>query len=199
MKQQINLYDESLRPKRPPLSFQRLIQAGAVLLALLLAATALLAWSGARKADEVLALRQQRDSLQARVAELDARFPPPREDPALKAAVDRRLAELTAKQRFLAGFTPQALGATDGFSPVLRALARRPLDGLWLREIALRGDGTMGLKGGAMRPEAVPAFVRRLGQEPIFIGRQFRTLRIGTAGDAPGLLEFSLQSREGGE
>ena len=62
-------------------------------------------------------------------------------------------------------------------SATLQAFARQTIDGLWLTGLVLdRQD--MALRGRAMNPELIPAYVGRLNQEPALQGRSFRALDI---------------------
>lgn len=197
MKQQINLYQSAVRQDRQPFSAARLAQTLAGLLALAVLVSGLVQWDYHRQRGALEAARQQRNERQQEIARLEAQFPPPQEDPLLKARLDALEQELAAKQQFLARFSGQSLGNTSGFSAAMAALAGQPLPGLWLRAFRFHGNGALSFEGGAADPRAVPAFVARLGSEPVFSGRQFQTLKIERSGRDPRYLDFSLQSAGG--
>jgi hypothetical protein len=93
------------------------------------------------------------------------------------------------------------LGNADGYSEYLRAFARQAVGGLWLTGFVIEGDGVdMTLSGAALNPQLVPAYIRRLGKEPVMQGRTFSSLRIQlppAAAAQPGsYVEFRIQSGE---
>ena len=196
MKQQINLYQIGLRKTPQPFSAGRLLQTLVAALVLAIAATALIRWSEHRQAQLLAELKQQRSQQQDEIVRLEAQFPPPQEDPALRAALTRQEQELSAKQRFLAEFSDDALGNPTGFAQAMSALAGRPMSGRWLRSFSFQGDGRLAFSGSASEAQAVPAFVARLGEDPVFAGREFETLRIERSQQNPRYLNFSLRSRE---
>lgn len=72
-----------------------------------------------------------------------------------------------------------SLGNTQGYSGYMRAFARQTVNGLWLTEFGIKGAGKeMFLGGRTMRPELVPAYIRRLNQEEATQGREFAALEI---------------------
>lgn len=194
MKQQINLHQQQHRKGVQPLSALRLAQALLGVLVLMVAVSAWLHWDQSQQEQWLQALKQQRDERRQEIARLQVQFPPPKEDPALAAKLMRMEQDLAAKQQFLAGFSAGEVGNSEGFAPVLAGLARRPTPGLWLSSFSVHGDGGLAFAGGATDPKAVPAFVAQLGQEPVFSGREFRTLRIERSQIDPRYLVFSLRS-----
>ena len=103
-----------------------------------------------------------------------------------------------------------AIGSTEGYTGFMRAFARQIVNGLWLTGFSIQGSGEgISLNGRTLRPELVPAYLRRLNQEPVMQGREIGSLQIGApkagpakdaaagpAQPAPRYLEFSLQSGE---
>lgn len=194
MIQQINLYQGQDRKARPPFAAVRIAQALAVALVLLVSATGLLHWQKTRQSAQIVQLRADLEQQKQQIAALEVQFPPPKEDPTLVAAVGRLEQELGAKTRFVENFGSGQLGNAEGFSAGLTALARHPLEGLWLREMHFQGDGRVALLGSTVDAARVPALVSALTREPVFLGRQFRTLSIKRDDKAGGHLQFSLQS-----
>jgi hypothetical protein len=193
MIQQINLYQQQFRKAAPALGATRLVQMTAAFAAVLVVLSLALSWQSGRQGDRLAAARQSLAEQEKEVARLTAALPVPQEDPRLREALARLEREFAAKQSFLGRFDSQSLGNTGGFSRSMRGLARRPLPELWLRRIELNGDGALAFEGSALRPDAVPAFVRSLTDEPAFQGREFRTLRMIEQG---GRVDFDLRSRE---
>jgi hypothetical protein len=71
------------------------------------------------------------------------------------------------------------LGRTEGYSSVLRALARLSVDGVWLTRVRLSDEpGEASIAGRATRPELVPPYLERLRREERLRGQDFSTLEI---------------------
>lgn len=192
--QQINLYQIETRGPGKALSALHIAVLALASLALLGLVSALLAWQGSRQQALLEQLQARKQTKLAEVEQLAARFPPPRQDAALQARLERMEAEARAKDRFLQRFGGDGLGSARGFSPYLAALAEKATPGLWLSELWFREGGVIGFGGSALQAQAVPAFVARLGEQPVFQGHEFRTLKIERAEEQPGRLDFVLKS-----
>lgn len=122
----------------------------------------------------------------------------------LEEEVRRMEALLVSRQEVMGILRGGALGNTDGYSDYLRAFARQSIPGLWLTGVSISGAGhTLAISGRILQAELVPAYIRRLNQEPALKGKQFDALAMSQpetpAKEAPaGYLEFSLQSEDTG-
>ncbi len=179
MKRQLNLYSIALRPERPALDARRLAAISGASLGLLLVAGVVVGWH-ARAADaRVDRLEARRAAESTRVVELAALHPPRQADARLEAGVARLEAERAAKQELLSRLGNERLGNQRGFSEHVAGLARRRVEGIWLRRIELAAGGSsLHLAGGALAPELVPRFLDALGEEDAFAGQAFRALRL---------------------
>lgn len=191
MNQQVNLYQPILRRERKVFGAQAMLWSVLLAVAGLALLSGVLAWRLDLRRADVAALEQQSAELSARVQRLEQQYPVPRKDPTLEAAVIRLQGEVAAKRRFLEHFSRRE--ADGGFAAYLAALARQPVEGLWLTSVRIGAEG-LDIHGGATRAELVPRFIQRLGQEPVFVGREFRGLQLQRRDD--GVLGFELRSRE---
>ena len=84
-----------------------------------------------------------------------------------------------------------------GFVAPLQALSERhPPDGLWLSRIELLNGGeAMRLQGYVQDQELLPQYLQRLGQSPVFQGREFARFELQRGDDQ--LLHFDLSSQVG--
>ncbi|HJV62944.1 MAG TPA: hypothetical protein VJ743_18490 [Albitalea sp.] len=209
--QNINLYDASLRIQRDWLAAgPSAAIVAAVLLAMLLAG-GVARWRAdrlaapAREVDS--ALQQQQAAIQQLAHAVDALRP----DPALLAQLGAARTTLEQRQAALQLLRSGALGEPQGHAAALEAIARQSITGLWLTGVVLdRHD--MALRGRAMNPSLIPAYVGRLNREPALQGRSFRALDVlrpvadiaPTGSAAPNaapvlapFVEFSLSGAEG--
>ena len=114
----------------------------------------------------------------------------------LKALAERRKAledQLATQGQALKALQGGAFGRTEGYSPILRALAGATLDGVWLTRISFSGDaGELSLAGRAARAELVPAYLERLRAERALRSQGF--MRLEVTRQAPSFVEFTLAS-----
>lgn len=220
MSQQINLFN--------PLFQKQKQRVGPVLigqtLALLLVAAALLQGIGKYRLGQLeqqveagrLALTQQ----QQRLNDISARHQLRQSDPQLAVQADQLLARLNELRGVEAILRDGRAGNARGYAEYFRALARRNVNGVWLTGLTISGvDDAIGVRGRALQPALIPAYIAQLTAEKVMHGKTFVSLEIGhgtaaapadaapapraasAARLAPPYVEFSLQSteREGGK
>ena len=198
--QQINLYNPALRRVHDRLTLPVVTAAVCVFALLLVGAGAVARWQAdtarmqVRQLDsEVLAARARIAAVQAGVAS------------GVRAEADRVQQQLDARRQVLVALQNGVGrgGGVDesGFADYLRGLARQTVPGLWLTGFAVGPAGSnMEIRGRMTVPDALPAYLTRLGGERPFHGRQFATLSVerGVVTDAqgraqgPGFSEFVL-------
>ncbi|HEV7913712.1 MAG TPA: hypothetical protein VGP22_08085 [Albitalea sp.] len=206
MAQNVNLYDASLRITRDWLSPESFAAAiGGALLAVAVG-SAFVHWQAhqlAAPAHEVgAALQAQQTAIQDLARHVDSLRP----DTRLVAEVATTQSTLEQRQAALQMLRAGGLGQQQGHAAALQAFARQSIDGLWLTGLVL-DQRDMALRGRAMRPELIPAYVGRLNQEPALQGRSFRALDIlrplDAAASAPAMprhaayVEFALGGSNG--
>jgi Tfp pilus assembly protein PilN len=175
--QNVNLYDPSLRLQRDWLSAESFAAVvGGALLAVAIGA-AFTRWQVSRlqepARESAAALQAQQSAIQDLARHVERLRP----DPKLVADVTSTQATLEQRQAALQMLKAGGLGDQDGHAAALQAFARQSLDGLWLTGIML-DKRDMALRGRAMSPELIPAYVGRLNREPALQGRSFRALDI---------------------
>jgi len=137
-----------------------------------------------------------------------------RESPAerAKALAERKKAleaSLAGQTQALAAFDAGTLGRTEGYSDLLRALARISMEGVWLTRVQFaEGSGELSLTGRATRAELLPAYLERLRSDDALRGQAFSRLEVTRPAPpppAPGappvapFVEFVLSSGEAAE
>jgi Tfp pilus assembly protein PilN len=112
-----------------------------------------------------------------------------------KALADRKKAleaSLASQTQALAAFDSGALGRAEGYSELLRALARTSMEGVWLTRIQFAEGGELSITGRATRAGLVPAYLERLRSQKALRGQEFSRLEI-TRGPP---VEFVLSAGE---
>ncbi len=191
------LTPEPLRARRDGFGIASLAR---IAMVMLLFAGALFGFGSFRLHQEragLAGIEAQRESLEreleaerARQAARASRADPKAEVEGLRALRDARLSMLRDLKR----------GSSDSsapFSGLLLGLARQDLEGVWLERIVLSDGGdAVALEGRTLRGEDVPRFLRRLGDEPGFADRRFRTLAIERTSDGMPGLAFRIGTRD---
>lgn len=178
LRQQINLYQETAPPWRP---------FGSATLALAVAAVSgclAFIWGyGTWQVDHlqhaVGALEHQQQVQQAMLSTLGSLPGGDGGATDLQSRIQELNAQLAAGQHALAVLQGATVGSTSGFSAQLAALARHPMPGLWLRQIAVSDvTRSMSLEGEVTDPDNVPRYLHALGTERTLAGMRFDRLAI---------------------
>lgn len=199
MSQQINLYSPIFRKQPKVFSATTMLQG----LALIVIVVAVLFYTISlqssllenRAADSSRQLQAELERLKAYgVAESPAER--------AKALAERKKkleAELATQAKALEAFEGGLLGRTEGYSGLLRALARRTMEGVWLTRIEFaETSGELSLAGRATRADLVPAYLERLRGEEALRSHTFSRLEVTRPANMP-FVEFTLSSGESPE
>lgn len=175
MSQQINLANTQLLHKRQAFGVREMAIVAGVALA------GALAWSVvADKRAHELAL--QADERKAQLAEAQQSLDARQADAARPASalLTERVASLRTqivqREALLASIGASLDTELRGFAPRMRALSHSHVEGVWLNTFLLTPDAVV-LKGSALQPELVTAYLDKLGRQPAFAGLHFFGLR----------------------
>jgi len=195
VEQQVNLYQPILGAEK------RLFSARAIGICLALLAVSLTSLGGygawrTSRVERSIAELEKRQSAELMAAErTGVALQPGKSVAQLDAEAKDLAAEIAARERALALVRLGAASPETGFAARLEALARRQLDGLWLHDVAVSsGEGRLSMRGNALDPKLVPAYLAALAQEPALAGVRFDKLAMRRAKDdeAPAQLVFEL-------
>ncbi len=195
MEQQVNLYQPILGAEKRLFS-ARAIGVGLAMLAVSLAALAgYSGWRAARVERAIAALEKQQTA-QLALAERAAAAIRPKESVAeLDAAARGLTAEIAARELALNLVRKGVATPGAGFAARLESLARRQVDGLWLKKIVVSaGDSRLAFEGAATDPRLVPAYLAALTEERALDGARFDHLvmRRAKPDEAPAQTVFEL-------
>jgi hypothetical protein len=177
MSAQINLYHPRFLKQRDLLTLHNVALA-AVAVYGLLALAGVWAWQRASTQKDATAaveteLKLTKDQVDAATKAAATRKPSPQLANELESAEGmlRRRSEIA---RLLES---GAVGSTGGFSEYMRGFARQTQEGLWLTGFTIGSGGSdMEIRGSMLSPGALPDYIRRLGGEKAFQGRNFAAL-----------------------
>ena len=208
MSQQINLFNPVFLKQRKMFSLLTMLQA----LGLIVAGSLLFYGYALYQMKQLSAQSIESDKRyaaeQIRLDRFKAGFSPEQENKLLQDEVQRLEKRVAEQLKLVDTMKSSAIGNTTGYSEYMRAFARQALPGLWLTGFRIIGDGAqIGLSGGVLNPELLPAYVRRLGVERVMQGKTFADLQMqqpkvedaGKEKMMPRYVQFQLHSMpEGG-
>lgn len=195
VEQQVNLFQPILGAEK------RLFSARAIGICLALLAVSLAALGGygalrTSRVERSIAELEKRQAAELASAErAGLALQPGKSLAQLDAEAKDLTAEIAARERALAIVRLGAASPETGFAARLEALARRQVDGLWLDDVVVgSGDGRLAMRGYALHPGLVPAYLAALAGEQALAGVHFDrlTLRRAHEDEAPAELVFEL-------
>jgi Tfp pilus assembly protein PilN len=195
MEQQVNLYQPILGAEKRLFS-ARAIGTGLAILAVCLGALAGFGgWRTDRIEHAVAQLKQQQAAALERAERTGAALRPGMSLAQLETEAKDLSADIAARARALELVHQGTATPATGFAARLEALARRQLDGVWLRQIVVgAGEGRLALQGGTTDARLLPAYLAALAEEHALDGVRFDSLAMRRAkpDEAPAQLVFAL-------
>lgn len=195
MSQEINLYNPLFLKQEKQFSVRTMLQGlGAVLVGVLvLTVFAVMQTQSVERlnrqySEQVAAQREQFVAI--------ARRAPQSRSQALESEVARLEAEVRARRELIASLGSGELGNVAGFSGFMAAFGRQATPGLWLTGFTIAEAGNeLQLRGRALRPELVPAYLRKLSEEPVMRGRSVTEMRLSAPKpDQQKYVEFTMST-----
>ena len=166
MSQQINLYSPLFRKQKKLLSAMALLQATGLLV---LAVAGFYFYLSAQTSRLEARVADSSRQLQNELEQLKVHGTQQSPDARVKLLAERRKkleAEFSERTQALQAMDKGAAGRTEGYSGLLRALARLSMDGIWLTRVRFSEErGEAFIAGRAARPELVPLYLQRLRTE----------------------------------
>lgn len=179
MSQQINLFNPIFLKQKKYFSAVAMMQALGLLVAGSLAVAAYATYQVSNLTREAELSAAQLQAAQAQLAKVKADYGPRQKNAALEQQIQKLETETQAFKQVFDILQKGELGNTNGYSAYLAAFARRIVDGVWLTGFNLAGAGSeIELRGRALRPELIPAYINNLKREPVMQGKSFATLEM---------------------
>lgn len=199
MSQQINLYSPIFRKQQKVFSSTTMLQ-GVLLIVVVVGVFyyTLSLQSGLLEIRATDSARQLQGELE-RLKAYGVRESPAERAKALAERKKALEAGLASQTLALKAFESGALGRTEGYAPLLRALARVSVEGVWLTRIQVsEGTGELSLTGRATRAELVPVYLERLRSEDTLRAHTFSRLEVVrvAAPSTKAFVEFALLAGE---
>ena len=201
MSQQINLFNPVFLKQKKIFSAVAMARALTVLLGGVLAVAFYARQNVEQLQQEANNGRARLVQREERMHKVTAQFLPRQKSAELEAELAQAEARVKAMRDVASVLQRGELGNTNGYSNYFKALARQNLSGVWLTGVSISGAGNeLGVKGRALDPALVPAYLGRLTHEQVMRGKTFGSLKISQPGAgkdgaaAAPFVEFSLES-----
>ncbi|MDD2948751.1 MAG: PilN domain-containing protein [Rugosibacter sp.] len=176
MSAQINLYHARFLNVRDWLHLNYVALAAAIVFFLLGIWTVIAQRELHQTQTKAAALLNTLETTKAAVEEATQRTNQPA-NPQLLAEIAHAQATLSRRDEIVHLLESGAVGNSQGFSTFLSGFARQVPTGLWLTGFTLSSGGAnMEIRGSTYDEKTVPEYIRRLGRETLFQGRQFSAL-----------------------
>lgn len=200
MRQQINLHQPIFRKQRALFSSGIVLRVCGIWVIALAIVYMLSLWREGVLSTEKTTLLQERDTASNRLQALFLRQTDPELSASLEAELQQIMAQRQEKEGVIRVLARGDLGITTGFSPQIRALAERRLEGVWLTQVLLdEGGKYVSLKGRAIGEEMLPQYIERLAGrigESRFPGGRFGEVSLKRETDEAGI-RFELRTQAG--
>ena len=187
------LLPRTLRQREGGFGLASVARMGAAVLVLLSLYVGFASWRAGQLRAEVSDLEARRDLL---VAEIDQRVSAAlaagaETDP--EAEIAALTAERDARRSILRDMTQRTSRRDASFSRLLDGLARQDVESIWLERIRFSSGGdAIEIEGRSLTPEAIPRYLRRLGNDAGFRDRRFRTFLLERPDGRNGAIAFRL-------
>lgn len=188
MSQQINLYEDRLRPSTSLATGNNLGLCTLSAIAVIAALSVYVSVEATNKTEAAATVQKQLLAEQEKLTTLTQRAGQRKISPALLGELENTKAMLAVRSEVIATLDSGKLGNSTGFSAFMSGFARQTQVDLWLTGFqVVAGGDEIEIRGRVLDPAKLPAYVQRLSSEPIFQGRSFAALDMQSVDpDEPG-------------
>ena len=194
MKRTINLYQDSLKPKKERLPFSKvLLLNGAAIGVMLVVVIALNITLGAKQKklnEKTNAISQ----LNSEIKTLSAALEKKRDTQSLQQQLEKVNAKIENRKRLLAYLDSGELSfdATK-YGEVMDDLANFHNQNLWLTSIDIDTQ-TIRLSGQTLAPSSIPVWLKKLQQSPFFQGKSFSSVQFDEVDGKDNVKQFLIST-----
>jgi MSHA biogenesis protein MshI len=177
-RQEINLYQEHLRPKLDLLSAPAAVSILGVVVALMILLALFDVWQNQRLQKDIVVMQQNIENLKRQVAEIVAAFPVS-QSAKFAQEIQSLNDQVKRRKKLLKLLDVQNIGNAKGFSEHMQLLARNSTRYVSLTDFGFNLGGQQVLLAGVTnQAESVPAYIQSLQAENVFSRSVFGPLVI---------------------
>lgn len=193
--QQINLYRISAVHESSGLTFRKMLLLWGIVIFCLVGYTGFLFWDKSKvknnyeqSTQESIVIKKELEQKIVQLQTLDS-------EESLRQEINQLIEKRNEQSTLISILMEQGLQQTGGFSPILKALSEKHIQGTWYTTILLQNDGQyVTLKGTALQPALIPNIFDALDQASLFEGKSFDTVSI-QADAATSYVNFDISSQ----
>lgn len=195
MRQQVNLFQDALRPVKVIWSAKQLVLITSLFVMMMTGIEAIRMFQIWNIKQDIARSEQNLLNKQQEIKIVEAKYPRPQEDNRLVLRVRQLDEEVRQKQQILGILSEGEYGNTHGFADHLQGLSKQHIDGIWLTRFTIdQGGKNLSISGGSLEPELVPKFLQRLGSEASFSGKEFKSFVLSRADIKNSWVNFDLNT-----
>lgn len=187
MSAQINLYHPRFLKQRELLSLGNVALATVVTYAVLALAGGWAVHNAAQRQEAAAVAETQLKSAKQQVEAETTAAATRKPSPQLMAELESAEALLRRRGEIVGLLESGTIGSTGGFAVYLRSFARQASENLWLTGFSIGSGGNdIEIRGSMLNAAALPDYIRRMGAEKAFQGRDFAALTMNRPDAAAG-------------
>jgi len=195
MRQQVNLFQDVLRPVKVMWSAKQLVLIVSLFALMMMGLEAFGMFQIWNIKQDIVNSEQVLINKQQEIKFVEAKHPGPQEDKRLVLRVSQLDKEVRQKQQILGILSEGEYGNTHGFADHLQGLSKQHIDGIWLTRFTIdQGGKHLSLSGGSLEPELVPKFLQKLGSEASFSGKEFKSFVLSRVDIKNSWVNFDLNT-----
>ncbi len=196
MIQQINLYQDNLKPNTDANLFKLYLSAFAVIMVLMLGYCGYIFWETKNLEYELKQAQMKNTTAEARLQQIETQYPQQQINNLLVDELALSQNRLRALRKIVNNSSNTQFDQSQGFSRYFTALTNQAHSDVWLNRISINTqNNAMTLQGSTFKSASVPNLLQRLQNESIFRGKKFARLAMKESSLLPPQINFTISSQ----
>lgn len=194
MKRTINLYQDSLKPKKERLPFSKVLWLNGAAIGVMLVVVITLNITLGAKQKNLNEITNAISQLNGEIKTLSAALEKKRDTQSLQQQLEKVNAKIENRKRLLAYLDSGELSfdATK-YGEVMDDLANFHNQNLWLTSIDIDTQ-TIRLSGQTLAPSSIPVWLKKLQQSPFFQGKSFSSVQFDEVDGKENVKQFLIST-----
>ena len=194
MKRTINLYQDSLKPKKERLPFSKVLLLNGAAIGVMLVVVITLNITLGAKQKNLNEITNAISQLNGEIKTLSAALEKKRDTQSLQQQLEKVNAKIENRKRLLAYLDSGELSfdATK-YGEVMDDLANFHNQNLWLTSIDIDTQ-TIRLSGQTLAPSSIPVWLKKLQQSPFFQGKSFSSVQFDEVDGKENVKQFLIST-----
>lgn len=196
MIQQINLYQDKLKPNTDADVLKLYLSTFALISVLILGYCGYVFWETNNLQHKLEQARKKNTSAEARLQQIETQYPEQQINNLLITEIAVSQNRLKALHKIVNSSSDIQSDQSQGFSRYFKALANQAQPDVWLNRIFINSQNNdMILQGSTFKSASVPNLLQRLQKETVFHGKKFARLAMKESTLQPTQIDFTVDSQ----